>query len=72
MVYVIAPKGKATAYGFNPIRHRTNSTEMILNNKEIVCNQNLTGTFEDRVTQLRGVVYSEKDLLHELNVWLNK
>ena len=72
MVYVVASKGKACSFGFNPNRHRTNSTEIILNNKEIVCNQNLSGTFEERVAQLNGVTYSEKDLLHELNDWLNK
>jgi len=72
MIYIIAPKQKAASFGFILARHRTNSKEIILNNKEVVCNQNLHGTFEERVAQLQGTAYSDKDLLHELNDWLEK
>lgn len=72
MVYIIATKEKAAKYGFVLKYHRTNSTQVILNNKEVVCNQKLAGTFEERVSLLGGEVFSEKDILKQLNDWLRK
>lgn len=72
MVYVIASKEKAAQYGFVLKYHRTNSTQVILNNKEVVISQALTGDFDERVKLLDGEVYGEKELLFKLNDWLKK
>lgn len=72
MVYIVAKKETAAKYGFILKYHRTNSSQVLLNSKEIVVNQKLTGTFEKRVEQIGGEVFSEKDILHQLNEWLRK
>ena len=72
MVYIIASKEKAVKYGIVLKYHRTNSTQILLNSKEIVINRKLRGSFEERVSQLDGQIFSEKDILHQLNEWLRK
>ena len=72
MVYIVAKKEVAAKFGFVLKFHRTNSSQVLLNSKEIVVNQKLSGTFEERVARIGGEVFSEKDMLHQLNEWLRK
>lgn len=72
MVYIVAKKEIAAKFGFILKYHRTNSSQVLLNSKEIVVSQRLSGTFEERVEQIGGEVFNEKDMLHQLNEWLRK
>ena len=72
MVYIVAKKEVAAKFGFVLKFHRTNSSQVLLNSKEIVVNQKLSGTFEERVAEIGGEVFNEKDMLHQLNEWLRK
>lgn len=69
MRYIIASKEKASEKGFLVKIHRTNDTQVILNEKEVMNNRLLSGTLEERCEQLDGMDYSEKDMLHIINDW---
>lgn len=69
MRYVIASKEKAVLHGFVVKYHRHNGKQIILNAKEVMNNQSLSGNFEERCNQLDGMDYGEKEMLHIINDW---
>lgn len=56
MDYVITTTEKAYNWGFSPVGHTINGKKICLNEKEVMSNDSLSGTLEERVTQLDGVL----------------
>lgn len=67
MRYAICDRQKSVEKGFNADTHRRKEQEIILNEKEVMLSQNLTGeTFEKRISEVGGRQISEKDLIIEV------
>ena len=69
MQYIVANKGLALQAGF-PIRgHRTNATEIILNEKELMFKDTLSAypTLREKAEALQGTVYSHYEIMQILN-----
>lgn len=67
MRYAICDRQKSVEKGFNADTHRRKEQEIILNEKEVMLSQNLTGeTFEERISEVGGRQISEKDLIIEV------
>lgn len=54
MKYILAVKETALGAGFRDITHRSNEKYMLLNENEVRICPSLTGTLEERATQLGG------------------
>ncbi len=67
MKYAICNKEKALAVGIRELGHRTKDTEILLNEREIIINPNLTGTLEERVAALDGTAYSRTGVYQYIN-----
>lgn len=69
MRYIVADKGKATGYGFDTWLHRFSATEMLLNEKEVIFSQTLTGDFNERVDALKGKILTSKEAIEYIKGW---
>ncbi len=67
MKYIIADKAKAADVGFVIEDHRRKDNQILLNEKEVMSNIALTGTLKQRVKQLNGASYTEKQVITEIN-----
>lgn len=67
MRYVIADKSKAIIAGIDFRGHRTKGMMILINEKEVeFCLQNTDLTFEQKVTRMNGTIYTEEEVLRQL------
>lgn len=63
MRYAICDKAKAIDNGYVSDVHRRKGTSIVLNEKEVMRNPNLKGTFEERITSMGGIkAMSEQEM----------
>jgi hypothetical protein len=68
MNYIIAPIKKAVGeYKFPTAAHKTREEEIILNEREVMNNINLSGkSLDDRVAELDGTLISEQQAIYKI------
>lgn len=64
MRYIIADKVAAVDVGIPLIGHRTNGSQILLNEKEVTGNPTLKGSLTKRANAIQGTVYSEAEVLN--------
>ena len=67
MRYAICDKAKAIDNGYMPDVHRRKGNAIVLNEKEVMQNPNLKGTFEERIAGMAGYAVTEQEMTETIN-----
>lgn len=68
MKYIVCGISEAKHCGFPMYGRITNGSETILNEKEVVSTETLTGTLEERANALGGRVLTDKEAMKLINI----
>lgn len=68
MQYIIANKSKAILKGFTVMGHRTLGDKILLNEKEILDSDKLTGNIKERASEIDGYIYSEPKVINVIKM----
>ena len=68
MQNIIANKSKAIPKGFTVKGHRTHGDKILLNEKEILDSNELTGDLNERAKEIDGIVYSEPKVINVIQM----
>lgn len=69
MKYVIADKTLAFDVGFSLKTHHCSADKIILNEKEVLFNEGLRGTFEERASMLHGEIVNVEQAKQTISIW---
>lgn len=64
MKYILATKEKCLEHSLRIAGHITKDDKVVLNEKEIMFNPTVTGSFEERAAQMDGTIYTAAELLN--------